>query len=57
LSAERAAAYIEKNAPGTKKGWRWQQSWHGMYCVIIEGRSTKNNWRATPESTGECGAG
>src|SRR5690348_17402033 len=27
LSAEDAATYIEKNAPGTKVGWVWQRNW------------------------------
>jgi hypothetical protein len=35
LSAERAACDIEKNAPGTKKGWRWQRNWTGTYCIVI----------------------
>src|SRR6185436_18700846 len=32
LSAEKAADYIERNAPGTAKGWRWQKSWSGLYA-------------------------
>jgi len=38
LSAERATEYIERNAPGTDRGWRWQRSWSGTYCIAIEGR-------------------
>jgi hypothetical protein len=53
LSAERATAYIEKNAPGTRKGWRWQQSWRGTYCLIIEGRLVSNNWVMRPELNAE----
>ena len=45
LSADVAANYIEANAPGTAKGWRWQRSWQGLYAVIVEGRSTKGRWR------------
>lgn len=47
LSAEIATRYIEKNAHGTKKGWRWQRSWLGMYGIVIEGRIV-NNWRRRP---------
>jgi hypothetical protein len=49
LSAEFAACYIEKNAPGTKKGWRWQQNWEGVYCIVLAGRLVENNWRTQPE--------
>jgi hypothetical protein len=45
LSAEAATSFIERNAEGTRGGWRWQRSWSGMYCLVIDGRSTKNNWR------------
>jgi hypothetical protein len=36
LSADFVAGQIERNAPGTAKGWRWQRSWSGLYCVAIE---------------------
>ena len=36
LDPVRASRYIEENAEGSKGGWRWQQSWDGMYCIIIE---------------------
>jgi uncharacterized paraquat-inducible protein A len=45
LSAELARSYIEADAPGTAKGWRWQGSWAGMYSIIVEGRWVKDNWR------------
>ena len=45
LSPELATRYIERNAPGAKKGWRWQRNWLGMYAIIIEGRVVNNNWR------------
>jgi hypothetical protein len=48
LSAESASNFIEKNAPGTKKGWTWQRSWHGMYCIVIAGRLVQNNWLPQP---------
>lgn len=55
LSAELAASYIEKNAPGARKkwfwqsqkNWRWQRSWNGLYCVEVEGRSVHNNFSET----------
>ncbi|MEA2328589.1 MAG: hypothetical protein QOE68_3548 [Thermoanaerobaculia bacterium] len=56
LSAEGATAYIEKNAPGTRKGWRWQQSWRGTYCLIIEGRLVSNNWGTEPEPLSDFSA-
>ncbi len=35
LNAEAATSFIEANAPGSKKGWRWQRSWQGLYCVVV----------------------
>ena len=37
LSAEMATEYIERNTPTTARGWRWQRSWRGTYCIAIEG--------------------
>jgi hypothetical protein len=45
LSAVRAADYIEPQAEGTKKGWRWQRGWKGLYCIIIEDRIVHDVWR------------
>jgi hypothetical protein len=39
ISADDAASYIEANAPGTAKGWRWQRNWSGLYCIAIEDAS------------------
>lgn len=50
LPAEAASTFIEKNAPGTKKGWQWQRSWHGTYCVVIAGRLVQNNWLSQPRN-------
>jgi hypothetical protein len=50
LSPQVATAWLEKNAPGTKGGWRWQQCWAGMYCIVINGRSVSNNWLAKPRN-------
>ena len=43
LAPEAATAYIEMNAPGTKKGWSWQRNWHGTYHIVIENRLVENN--------------
>jgi hypothetical protein len=45
LSAEKATAWIEANAPGTKKGWRWQRNWIGIYAISIEKHSVNDNWK------------
>lgn len=45
LSSEVATSYIERNAPGAQKGWRWQQNWSGLYCIVIEDRRVDNNFR------------
>lgn len=45
LSAESATNYIEKNAPGTAKGWRWQRNWSGIYCIAIEGPEQQGKLR------------
>ena len=42
LSAEGAASYIEEQAPGTKKGWRWQRNWTDVYCIVIEDRQVRD---------------
>jgi|SRR5580704_17140622 hypothetical protein len=47
LSAEAATAYIERNAPGTAKGWRWQRNWNGLYAIVIEKRSVREPWKAS----------
>jgi len=39
-----AVSWIEKEAQGAKKGWRWQKSWDGLYCIVIERRVTHNNF-------------
>src|SRR5947209_8751342 len=38
LDAVRAADYIEAHAAGTAKGWRWQRSWTGIYCIVLDER-------------------
>jgi hypothetical protein len=44
LSPIAAAPWIEKDAPGAKKGWLWQKSWDGLYCIVIERRLVRNNF-------------
>jgi hypothetical protein len=44
LSAKAAHSWIEANAPGSAKGWKWQGSWDGLYCVVIAGRCVRDNW-------------
>ena len=45
LSADAATSYIEVNAPGTAKGWRWQRDWVGVYCIVVDGRRMDDPWR------------
>ncbi|MBI2385007.1 MAG: hypothetical protein HYV14_03225 [Elusimicrobia bacterium] len=45
LSPERAAEWIERNAPGTAKGWRWQRSWQGTYALLIDEKLVCDNWQ------------
>jgi len=44
LSATEAASFIETQAAGTKKGWRWQNNWTGLYCIIVENKFVKDIW-------------
>jgi hypothetical protein len=50
LSAEAATQYLEANAPGAKGGWRWQRTWRGLYCIVINDRWVEDNWRTAPLS-------
>ena len=45
LSSDKATEWIEANAPGSKKGWRWQRSWTGLYAISIEKSFVKDNWK------------
>ncbi len=42
LSAGKATEYIEQQSPGARKGWRWQRSWVGLYCAVVDGRQVAN---------------
>lgn len=45
LSAEAVREFIERNAPGTPMGWRWQLNWSGLYAIVVDGRVVWDNWR------------
>lgn len=45
LSATEAASWIEHNAPGAECGWRWQRTWNGRHCIVIDGRSVSDPWK------------
>lgn len=45
LSDEKSAGWIEANAPGTAKGWKWQKTWTGLYAFCVEGRFAKSPWK------------
>jgi hypothetical protein len=44
-SADTVTVYIEANAPGTKKGLRWQRNWQATYCIVIENRVVNDNFK------------
>ena len=44
LSAIIATSYIEANALGAMKGWRWDQRWDGIYAIVIENRVVNDWW-------------
>ena len=44
LSAERSRPWIETNARGTAKGWPWQNSWSGIYSIVIEENRASDPW-------------
>lgn len=45
LDPYKATKWIEKDAPGTAKGWRWQGNWFGLYAIIIDNKSAELEWR------------
>ena len=47
LSAQVATHYIEANALGTKKGWTWQRNWRETYCIVIEKREVRDNFKSS----------
>ena len=44
LSATAAAQWIEEQSPGTEKGWRWQNSWEGLYAIVVNDRAEELRW-------------
>lgn len=48
LSANTAREYIEANAPGTEKGWHWQNNWTDTYAIVIEDNRINDNWKLFP---------
>ena|SRR5436309_9414544 len=44
LSPVHAVEWIQRNASGTKGGWRWQRSWQGLYAIVIGDRVVRDNW-------------
>jgi hypothetical protein len=47
LSPIEAAKYIEANAPGAKIDWQWQQSWEGLYCILVGNNVWCDCWKET----------
>ncbi len=45
LSTDKATKWIEANAPGTAKGWKWQRSWTGIYPISIEKHYVHECWK------------
>ncbi len=45
LSANKAAEYLEAQAPGAKLGWRWQRNWTGLYCAVIDCKQVLDNFK------------
>jgi hypothetical protein len=50
LSAERAASYIELNAPGANSGWRWQRNWSGLYAIIVAENWIEDNLKDSTQT-------
>ena len=46
LSPDLAAIWLEAQAPGAEKGWRWQRSWSGLYALILGERVVFDPWTA-----------
>jgi hypothetical protein len=49
LSAEYAAAHIERNAIGAGRGWRWQRNWIDLYCIALEDPRDPGSLRQTED--------
>lgn len=44
LDPVEAAVWIEAEAEGTAKGWRWQRSWQGLYSLTVGQNLVKDPW-------------
>jgi len=44
LSPDAAATWIEDQSPGTEKGWRWQNTWDGLYAIVVNDKSVELAW-------------
>jgi hypothetical protein len=42
LSAQAVRPWLEANAPGSAKGWRWQGRWDDLNCIVVAGRSVQD---------------
>ena len=45
LSPVLVRKYLEGNAPGTKKGWKWQNNWSGIYSIVIANKCVNDCWK------------
>jgi hypothetical protein len=50
LSAIALGPQIEANAPGRKKGWRWQNDWKGLYAFVVDDHALTLDWRKATEA-------
>jgi len=44
LDPHAVRTFLEANAPGTAKGWRWQGSWDGLYFIVVNDRLVRDPW-------------
>ncbi len=44
LSPEAARSWLEARASKATRDWRWQGSWCGVYCIVIENRVHTDVW-------------
>ena len=46
LDAAKASEYINAAIQPVAAGWKWQSHWHGLYCMVVEKRFVRNNWKS-----------
>lgn len=39
LDPDQASAYIDPAVQPVAAGWKWQKSWQGLYCIVVEKRT------------------